>query len=183
MSALTPVRTVLTAVQKHPMLMSPVLLEYLLRGDVIGRMAEKGLLQSPFHGVLAAEPGHEITNAISHCLEQGWLIRTSGFYPSLTLSPAGEMRLAAAANGAVEASPERAYRAYYRWRQSIARQLRKPPYRIFPNVTVNFLASLAPTTLEGLLGVPGLGKRRALRYQADLLAVGRELATANQVQA
>jgi hypothetical protein len=109
MSALTPIRTVLTAVQKHPMLMSPVLLE-------------KGLLQSPFHGVLAAEPSHEITSATGHCLEQGWLIRTSGFYPSLTLSPAGEMRLAATANGAVEASPERAYRAYrayYRWRERI----------------------------------------------------------------
>ena len=32
-----------------------------------------------------------------------------------------------------------------------------------------------PTTLEELLGVPGLGKRRALRYQDELLAVGREL--------
>jgi hypothetical protein len=48
MSALTPIRTVLTAVQKHTMLMSPVLLEYLLRGDVIGRMSEKDYCRAPF---------------------------------------------------------------------------------------------------------------------------------------
>ena len=89
MPAVSLVRTVLSAVQKHPLLMSPVLLEYLLRGDVIGRMAEKGLLQSPFHAALAAEPSHEIAAAIAQCLEQGWLLRTSGFYPALTVSPAG----------------------------------------------------------------------------------------------
>ena len=141
-------------------------------------MAEKGLLQSPFHAALASEPSHEISAAIAQCLEQGWLMRTSGFYPSLTLTPAGELRLVTTSRGAIEVSPDAAFRVYYRWRQSVARQLRKPPYRIFPNATINYLAAIAPTTLEGLLGVPGLGKRRALRYQEDLLAVGRELATA-----
>ncbi len=37
-------RVVLQAVQRHPLLMSPLLLEYLLRGEMIGRMQEKGLL-------------------------------------------------------------------------------------------------------------------------------------------
>jgi superfamily II DNA helicase RecQ len=171
----TPIQTILQAVQKHPLMMSPVLLDYLLRGEIIGRMAEKGLLNSPFHAALAGEKPHEINAAIAHCLEQGWLARTSGFYPALILTAAGELRLAAGANAAVEASPEQAYRMYYKWRQNTARTLRKPPYRIFPNVTVNHLAVLCPTTLEELLGVPGLGKRRALRYQDELLAVGREL--------
>lgn len=175
MSSHAPVRTVLSAVQKHPMLMSPVLLEYLLRGDVIGRMAEKGLLQSPFHGALSHEPSHEIANAVTSCLENGWITRTTGFYPSLVLSAAGEVRLSAPDALARESSPDSAYRAYYRWRQGVARNLRKPPYRIVPNVIVNHLAANTPTTLDQLLNIPGLGKRRALRYQQDLLAVGREL--------
>ncbi|MDB5095698.1 MAG: recQ [Cyanobacteria bacterium RYN_339] len=170
-----PIKTILQAVQKHPLMMSPVLLEYLLRGEIIGRMSEKGLLESPFHAALVDEKSHEITAAVAHCLEQGWLARTSGFYPALILTSAGELRLAAATNPAVEASPEQAYRLYYKWRQNTARTMRKPPYRIFPNITVNHLAVICPTTLEELLGVPGLGKRRALRYQNELLAVGREL--------
>ena len=169
------IQTILKAVQKHPLMMSPVLLDYLLRGEIIGRMSEKGLLDSPFHGVLEAEKSHEITAAIAHALEQGWLVRTSGFYPALIITTAGERRLASGSSPMVEASPEQAYRMYYRWRQNTARTLRKPPYRVFPNITINHLAALCPTTLEELLGVPGLGKRRALRYQEELLAVGREL--------
>lgn len=42
-------RVVLQAVQRHPLLMSPLLLEYLLRGEMIGRMQEKGLLPDAIH--------------------------------------------------------------------------------------------------------------------------------------
>ena len=171
------IRTVLEAVQRHPLMMSPVLLEYLLRGDVIGRMAEKGLLQSPYHGKLADFTSAEITASITECLERGWLMRTSGFYPALTLSPTGERRLMSVDDGSVELSPEYSYKVYCRWRQNVAKTLRKPPYRIVPNQIVNHLAATRPTTLDELLVIPGLGKRRALRYQEDLLTVGRELAT------
>jgi hypothetical protein len=47
-----------------------------------------------------------------------------------------------------------------------------------PNATLNALALRRPTTLEELLRVPGLGKRRALRYHLDLVEVGRALAGA-----
>ena len=45
-----------------------------------------------------------------------------------------------------------------------------------PNATLNALALRRPTTLEELLRVPGLGKRRALRYHLELIEVGRALA-------
>ena len=86
--------TVLNAVNAHPLAMSPILLEYLLRGEVIGRMAEKGLLESPYHGVLAdTEPGL-VAGLISEALGKGFMSRGGGFYPALKLTPAGENYLA-----------------------------------------------------------------------------------------
>ena len=43
------------------------------------------------------------------------------------------------------------------------------------NALLALLAELLPTTLDQLLSVPGLGKRRALRYQHALLDLGRQL--------
>ena len=170
-------RTVLASVQEHPGLMSPVLLEYVLRGEVIGRMAEKHLLSSRFHGALSGAQPLDIAKAIARMVEDGYLFRQSGFYPALHVSSAGEQVLLGLGDGSVtQVAPTRAYRAYYRWRQDIARRRRTPPYRVFPNNTVNALAKIRPMTLEELLLVPGLGKRRALRYQQELLEVGRRLA-------
>lgn len=169
-------RTILATVQLHGGLMSPVLLEHFLRGEVIGRMAEKGLVDSPYMGALATLPAGAVGHLIEACLDVGWLVRADGYYPALSLSRSGLDLLAAyQRTGSTERSPDHAYRAYYRWRQSIARARRTPPYRILPNATLNELASRLPITLEELLCVPGLGKRRALRYQADLMVVGREL--------
>jgi superfamily II DNA helicase RecQ len=169
-------RTILLAVQRHPNCMSALLLEYLLKGEVFGRMVEKGLLNSPYRGTFVHLPAEAISRFIEECVSEGWLVRASDFYPALTLSERGKAFLAIKATpGATDLSPEQDYKAYHRWRAAIARQMRKPPYRILPNAALNELAARRPVTLETLLGVPGLGKRRALRYQAGLLMVGREL--------
>lgn len=113
-------RTVLQAVQRHPHAMSPILLEYMLRGEVIGRMAEKGLTESPLHGALAEEPNWVVAEGIMACLAAGWIARSGGFYPALRLTPQGEAQLAvAAATACHEAAPELSYRAYHRWRNPI----------------------------------------------------------------
>lgn len=171
-------RVVLQAVQRHPLLMSPLLLEYLLRGEMIGRMQEKGLMESPFHGILADAPPGAIAEAIADALDAGWLARSGGFYPALKLTPHGEGQLEVrdGAGACREAAPERSYRVYHRWRQGVARRHRTPAYRIVPNVILTQLAARRPRSLDELLQIPGLGKRRALRYQFELLAVGRELA-------
>lgn len=57
----------------------------------------------------------------------------------------------------------------------MAKSRRTPPYRVLPNTILTTLAQRRPQTLDALLEVPGLGKRRALRYQHGLIAVGREL--------
>jgi superfamily II DNA helicase RecQ len=172
-------RTVLQAVERHPLLMSPILLEYLLRGESIGRMSEKGLDASPFLGRLAEAAPGAIAAGIADALDAGWLARSGGFYPALKLTAQGEAQLLVRPGGAglcQEAAPERSYRVYHRWRQGVARRHRTPPYRIVPNTILTQLAARRPQSLGELLLIPGLGKRRALRYQTELLAVGRELA-------
>lgn len=84
----------LAAVQAHPGSMSPVLLEYLLRGDIIGRMGEKGLLTSVHHGALSGATSHDVHTAITTVLARGFAYRGSGFYPALWLTPDGTAWLA-----------------------------------------------------------------------------------------
>lgn len=168
-------RTILAAVQAHPMGMSAVLLEYLLRGERVGRMAEKGLLDSEYHGALKDLPGAEIAYLISDALGERLLLRTAGFYPALALSPLGALHLSGEVEHVHERSPAKAFQAYHRWRRDLARSLRKPPYRILSNELLNHLAIRQPTNLEDLLSVPGLGKRRAMRYRESLLALGRQM--------
>lgn len=181
MSQTMHARVVLRAVQLHPGCMSSLLLEHLLRGETFGRMAEKGLLDSPYRGALADTPGEAIARSVEEAVEAGWLERSEGYYPSLTITLVGEQKLADwKIFDRREASPEAHYKAYYLWRQAVARHYRKPPYRILTNATLNELASRRPSCLEELLMVPGLGKRRALRYAEGLCAIGAELRRAQQ---
>lgn len=173
-----PMQVVLKAVRQHPGMMSPILLEYLLRGENIGRMEEKGLLDSPFKGLLAGLPIGEVGRLISEALLTRWLLRAGGFYPALRLSAAGEGQLLVAEGaGCHEAAPESAYRLYHRWRRQTALRKKTPAYRILPNSILSNLAARRPTTLNQLLDIPGLGKRRALRYHQELLAIGQSIQT------
>jgi superfamily II DNA helicase RecQ len=169
------VLTVLKAVDRHPALMSPIMLEYMLRGETIGRMEEKGLIGSPYHGVLDEAPPGVVANAVALALTSRWVARAGGFYPALRLTTAGEVQLLGHQGLCREAAPDSAFRAYHRWRMRVARRLRKPPYRILPNAILTSLANRRPRSLDQLLEIPGLGKRRALRYHAELLAVGAGL--------
>jgi len=166
-------QVVLRAVQAHPSTMSPILLEYLLRGETIGRMEEKGLLESSHFGALRDLPPGAVASLIGEALLERYLLRSGGFYPALRLSTTGEGELLVS-EGRVchEAVPDLAYRAYQRWRRQTALRAKTPAYRILPNSILNNLAARRPVSLDELLDIPGLGKRRALRYHRELLAVG-----------
>lgn len=171
-----PSRCVLLAVEAHSDLMSPLLLEHLLRGETFGRMREKKLCDSPFFGALSHLPAGAVGRLIEDAFDEGWLTRSDGFYPAVHLTPRGETFLQEEEVPLEQdISPAECYRLYHRWRQSLARQLRKPAYRILTNAVLNALATMKPVTLEELLMVPGIGKRRALRYRDGLIAVGKEL--------
>lgn len=167
---------ILRAVRQHPGIMSPILLEYLLRGESIGRMEDKGLLTSPYFGALQDLPPGEVARLVADALLTRWLLRSGGFYPALRLSASGEAQLLVT-EGEVckEIAPENAYRAYHRWRRQTALRKKTPAYRILPNSILSNLAARRPVSIGELLEIPGLGKRRALRYQAELLAIGTSM--------
>jgi hypothetical protein len=90
-------KTVLLAVEANPGVMSPILVEFMLRGELIGRMTEKGLDKSPFFGVAADKSGHALMEAINEGIAHGLLGRIGGFYPGLVLTSRGEAWLASSA--------------------------------------------------------------------------------------
>lgn len=92
---------VLGAVDLHPNCASPVLLEHLLRGEVIGRMAEKQMLDSPYMGALATLPPGAVVHLIEQAIDSDWLRRSAGFYPALNLTDQGHVTLSSFTSKAV----------------------------------------------------------------------------------
>jgi hypothetical protein len=82
-------QTILAAVEAHPGCMSPIMLDHFLRGQVFGRMADKGLLESPHFGALAGADSQQLTDAIFDLLREGAVSRADGFYPALSLATKG----------------------------------------------------------------------------------------------
>jgi DNA helicase-2/ATP-dependent DNA helicase PcrA len=57
------------------------------------------------------------------------------------------------------------------WRAGTARAAAVPPHVLLHDVTLAALAAARPATMEDLVAVPGIGKVKATRYGAALLAV------------
>ena len=55
------------------------------------------------------------------------------------------------------------------WRSEAARQSGLPPQMLLHDATVEALACLRPSTMEGLLAIPGFGPVKAARYGPVLL--------------
>jgi hypothetical protein len=171
---------VLRAVHEHPGAMSALFLSHLLRGNIFGRMAEKGVAESSHRGALAHLTPVEVDTAIAGAVEAGLLKRVAGPYASLVTTRGGEalvsrQHMPPPVEGSTTVSPDVAYKAYYAWRQGEARSKRTIPYRVLTNRILNEIARIQPVTLGELLLVPGLGKLRAMRYQDGLLAIGQQL--------
>jgi ATP-dependent DNA helicase RecQ len=74
------------------------------------------------------------------------------------LSEAGEARLA----------------ALRQWRSAVAREHNLPAYVVFHDATLLQMAQRAPTTLEALAGISGVGAKKLDAYGEALLRVLRE---------
>lgn len=172
---------VLRAVHDHPGAMSALFLSHLLRGNIFGRMAEKGVADSPHRGALMYLQPEQIDAAIAEVIAAGWVARVAGPYAALVATREGEslvigrQHMPLPVEPSETVSPDEAYKAYHAWRQAEARRRRTMPYRLITNRILNEIARIQPATLAELLQVPGLGKLRALRHQADLLAIGQQL--------
>jgi hypothetical protein len=77
--------TILACAAAHPGLMSPLVLDHLLRGKVFGRMEEKGLLNSPHFGRLKKAAPGAVSMIISEAMLNKMLVRVGGDYPGLAV--------------------------------------------------------------------------------------------------
>lgn len=176
-------KTVLEAVHRHPGAMSALFLGHLLRGNVLGRIAEKGLIDSPSFGALRSVSPLEVDAAIAACQAAGWVTKVAGPYAALVLTHGGTAKvngahraeLAAEADAVTLLSSNESFKVYHDWRRKLAARNNKPAYRVLTNTILNELARIRPATLGELLLVPGLGKVRAMRYSDELIAIGRQL--------
>ncbi len=57
------------------------------------------------------------------------------------------------------------------WRAEVAREHNLPAYVIFHDATLAAIAALAPTTLDELQGVSGIGAKKLEAYGAEVLRV------------
>jgi hypothetical protein len=76
-------RAIIEAVKLHPGVMSPIMLDHYLRGEVLGRMSEKGLLDSPYFGACADLDVMAVATIIDAAMQKHPIKRTPGFYPGL----------------------------------------------------------------------------------------------------
>lgn len=54
-----------------------------------------------------------------------------------------------------------------------ARALNKPPYVIFPDRTLLEIARRKPVTLDAMLGIPGVGRRKLESYAEEIIRIVR----------
>jgi ATP-dependent DNA helicase RecQ len=68
------------------------------------------------------------------------------------------------------------FRALREWRKIVAKEHGVPAYTVFHDATLQEIARLLPSSLEGLRGISGIGAKKLERYGELLLTVIRERA-------
>jgi ATP-dependent DNA helicase RecQ len=82
----------------------------------------------------------------------------------------GAARTAPAA-AKLDAAGQTRFDALKAWRAEVAREHNLPAYVIFHDATLAAIAELAPTTLDDLQGISGIGEKKLAAYGAQVLAV------------
>lgn len=57
------------------------------------------------------------------------------------------------------------------WRTQLAKAQKVPPYIIFSDKTINYIASAKPTSAEALIAIDGIGPVKLERYGSDVLEI------------
>ena len=65
------------------------------------------------------------------------------------------------------------FEALRKWRLETARTLNKPPYVIFPDRTLAEIARRKPVTLDDMLGILGVGRRKLESYAEEIIEIVR----------
>ena len=170
----------------------------ILRGSRAARVLERGWDGLSTYGIMADVPVPRIRAIIDELVYRELLTRTQGDYPTLALAGRGAvfmkgdkpfvMRVAkgkprqpkrehraagTSAEDLPDLTPEQAelFGRLRALRTSLAREQQVPPYLIFNNATLEDMCRKQPKTPDELLGVSGVGAKKAERYGEAFLAV------------
>ena len=169
----------------------------ILRGSSAQRVLERGWDTLSTYGIMADVPVPRIRSLIDELVYRGVLARTAGSYPTIALSqksgeflrssepfvvkvakgrPRPPKRERATRTGLAELpdlTPEQGelFEALRSLRTRLAREQQIPPYLIFNNATLEDMCRKKPATQDELLGVSGVGEKKAERYGKAFLEV------------
>jgi ATP-dependent DNA helicase RecQ len=157
------------------------LLVLALRGSRAKALRRFGVLDLPEHGALKACSAAALSAGIEALLARGQLAPRGRKYPTLWLpdrpvrgsNNGSSPRTAGRRPPKRAASPlQQALQAYVR---RTARQLGWVPYKVLTKQTTQAIAAAAPTSLEGLGAVKGIGPAKLDRFGPELIALVRTL--------
>lgn len=108
----SPTHAMLQLIADHPQTaqksgLSPLMVEYAMRGEHIGRSQVKGVGEHPAFGHMKDEGAGEAADLVSRAQSEGLVAKTAGLYPGLGLTTKGQARLAEL-GGAPAPRPKRA---------------------------------------------------------------------------
>lgn len=163
-----------------------------LHGIDNGRMDALGFTSERGFGLLSDTSTVIIRDVISRMTESGLLVRSSGQYPTLAISPALDRFLASgnrltlkvkkahspkkgARRAGEVALPKNIDRELYEklrlWRRDMADRRGVPAYVIFTDMTLREIAAARPTSIYDLLGVRGIGEEKAQKYGTAVISI------------
>lgn len=165
-----------------------------LHGTDNGRMDAMGFTHNRGFGFLENIPTSVIRDVISRMVADGYLIRSGGQYPTLSISPSldsflaegGRMTLKIKKTVNTKPRRERAdrgmmmtgvnseiYEKLRNFRREIADRRSVPAYIIFTDVTLRDLAVKCPTNMTELMKVHGIGEEKAKKYGSAIIGIIR----------
>lgn len=165
----------------------------LLHGTDNGRMGSLGYLKSRCFGMLSDVPTGTVRDVISRMVESGFLVRSEGLYPTLSIDPSlnrfitsgGQMTLKVRKESPKKKpkkyTPERdfsntnmdgaLYEKLRKFRREVADRRGVPAYVIFTDMTLRDLAVRKPTNMLELLEVRGIGSEKAEKYGTAIIGI------------
>lgn len=150
-------------------------------------------------GIARQYSEEELAWIIKQLLDQGYLLKKDGQYPTLALSSKGALFLQGSAGlelvklkadspgrkGKPEAEltfdPELFSRLRAK-RMELAQVAKIPPFVIFGDRTLQEMAYFFPLKKEELLGISGVGEAKAQKYGPDFLQLIQEFVKENDIQ-
>lgn len=157
-----------------------------LRGVETERVTENGFQHLTTFGLMRGRPIVDVRRLLDALRMQGYLQQTDGDRPVLRLTPAAkailmgekkfEMRVPVApekpkkrAAGDLTEADEQLFERLKKLRAKLASRASVPAYVVFTDATLRELCAVQPQTEQELLGISGVGEKKAAKYGKTFL--------------